>query len=145
MHTVQSGLPTFVPSEVYHLNGGAATELPQSSSGSPSERRLSCVAPSPTHLLLGGDKASEASRPTQTERAVHMVQSELPVFVPSETYHLSGGAATELQPSSSGSPSERCLSSTAPSSPHLLFRGSKSSEVFKPTQTERAAPQAVEA
>lgn len=70
LHTVQSELPVFVPSELpvfvpseaSHLNGVAAAELRRpSSSSSPSERRLSCVAPSPTHPLL------EASRPTQMD------------------------------------------------------------------------------
>nr|XP_051214046.1 probable protein phosphatase 2C 65 isoform X2 [Lolium perenne] len=63
LHAVQSGLPVFVPSEANHLNGIAATP----SSSSPTERRLSCVAPSPTHPLLEEGKASEASRPTQVE------------------------------------------------------------------------------
>ncbi|KAM0866032.1 hypothetical protein ACQ4PT_042906 [Festuca glaucescens] len=63
LHGVQPGLPVFVPSEANHLNGIAAT----SSSGSPTERRLSCGAPSPTHPLLEGGKASEVSRPTQVE------------------------------------------------------------------------------
>jgi hypothetical protein len=63
LHAVQSGLPVFVASEANHLNGIAATP----SSSSPTERRLSCVAPSPTHPLLEGGKASEASRPTQVE------------------------------------------------------------------------------
>uniref|UniRef100_A0ACD5YSK2 Uncharacterized protein n=1 Tax=Avena sativa TaxID=4498 RepID=A0ACD5YSK2_AVESA len=70
LHKVQSGSPAFVSSETSHLNGVAATELPPSSFGSPMERRLSCVAPSPTHPLLEGGKASEASRPAQVDSAV---------------------------------------------------------------------------
>ncbi|VAH43166.1 unnamed protein product [Triticum turgidum subsp. durum] len=79
LHTVQpelpvfvpSELPVFVPSEASHLNGVAAAELRRpSSSGSPSERRLSCVAPSPTHPLLEDGKALEASRSTQIDIAI---------------------------------------------------------------------------
>uniref|UniRef100_A0A453AWQ3 protein-serine/threonine phosphatase n=1 Tax=Aegilops tauschii subsp. strangulata TaxID=200361 RepID=A0A453AWQ3_AEGTS len=71
LHTVQPELPVFVPSEASHLNGVAAAELRRpSSSGSPSERRLSCVTPSPTHPLLEGGKALEASRSTQIDIAI---------------------------------------------------------------------------
>ena len=69
LHTVQSELPVFVPSEANHLNGDTAPELHPSSFGS-TERRLSCVAPSPTHPLYEGGKASEASRPTHIDSAV---------------------------------------------------------------------------
>ncbi|CAM0907064.1 unnamed protein product [Alopecurus aequalis] len=82
LHTVQSELPVFVPSEASHLNGVAATERQPSSYGSPMERRLSCVAPSPTHPLFEGGKASEASRQTQVDSAV---------FQPVEAWHSREG------------------------------------------------------
>lgn len=91
LHTVQSELPVFVPSELpvfvpseaSHLNGVAAAELRRpSSSGSPSERRLSCVAPSPTHPLLEGGKALEASRSTKIDIAISQ---------PVEAWHPSEG------------------------------------------------------
>ncbi|KAF0906456.1 hypothetical protein E2562_011451 [Oryza meyeriana var. granulata] len=70
LHTVQSDLPVYVPSEASHLNRDAATELPSSSSCSPTEQRLSCVAPSPTHPLLGVGKTSETPKLKESERAV---------------------------------------------------------------------------
>uniref|UniRef100_A0A0D9X275 protein-serine/threonine phosphatase n=1 Tax=Leersia perrieri TaxID=77586 RepID=A0A0D9X275_9ORYZ len=70
LHTLQSDLPVYVPSEVSHLNRDAGTELMSSSSGSPTQERLSCVAPSPTHPLLGVGKTSETPKLKESERAV---------------------------------------------------------------------------
>ncbi|WVZ66895.1 hypothetical protein U9M48_016054 [Paspalum notatum var. saurae] len=84
VHTIQSEMPIFVPSEV---NGCAATEVQSSSSGSPTERSLSCVAPSPTHPLLTRGRISDASKAVQTER---------PASQPGQTWHqVDGGAELE--------------------------------------------------
>uniref|UniRef100_A0A0E0LP33 protein-serine/threonine phosphatase n=1 Tax=Oryza punctata TaxID=4537 RepID=A0A0E0LP33_ORYPU len=70
LRTVQPELPVYVPSEASHLNRDAATEMPSSSSGSPTEQHLSCVAPSPTHPLLGVGRTSETAKLIESERAV---------------------------------------------------------------------------
>ncbi|BAF22374.2 Os07g0646100 [Oryza sativa Japonica Group] len=67
---VQPELTVFVPSEASHLNRDAATEMPSSSSGSPTEQHLSCVAPSPTHPLLGVGRTSETPKLIESERAM---------------------------------------------------------------------------
>lgn len=69
VHTIQSEMPVFVPSEASQLNRCVATEMQSSSSGSPTERSLSCVAPSPTHPLLIHRRISDASKPVQSEQA----------------------------------------------------------------------------
>ncbi|XP_052161859.1 probable protein phosphatase 2C 65 isoform X1 [Oryza glaberrima] len=70
LRTGQPELPVYVPSEASHLNRDAATEMPSSSSGSPTEQHLSCVAPSPTHPLLGVGRTSETAKLIESERAV---------------------------------------------------------------------------
>ncbi|KAL6841872.1 hypothetical protein ACP4OV_028384 [Aristida adscensionis] len=86
LHTIQSEIPVFVPSDVSHLNRCAATEM-QSSSSSPAERRLSCVVPSPTHPLLVSSNIGDASKPTQSDRAMSQ---------PLGTWHqVEGGAELE--------------------------------------------------
>uniref|UniRef100_A0A0E0QBZ8 protein-serine/threonine phosphatase n=1 Tax=Oryza rufipogon TaxID=4529 RepID=A0A0E0QBZ8_ORYRU len=69
LRTGQPELPVYVPSEASHLNRDAATEMPSSSSGSPTEQHLSCVAPSPTHPLLGVGRTSETAKLIESERA----------------------------------------------------------------------------
>jgi hypothetical protein len=69
VHTIQSEIPVFVQSEASHMNRSAATGMQSPSSGSPTERSLSCVAPSPTHPLLIHGRISDASKPVQSERA----------------------------------------------------------------------------
>ncbi|XP_025804595.1 probable protein phosphatase 2C 65 isoform X2 [Panicum hallii] len=73
-HTVQSEIPVFVPPEASQLNRCAATEMQSSSSGSPTERSLSCVAPSPMHPLLIHGRISDASKPMRSEQAASQVQ-----------------------------------------------------------------------
>ncbi|TVU37507.1 hypothetical protein EJB05_10823, partial [Eragrostis curvula] len=68
--------------------------------------------------------------------AVHTVQSEVPVFVASEVSHLNRCAATELQSSSSGSPTERSRSCVVPCPTQPLLHG-RISDVAKPMQGER--------
>jgi len=74
VHAVQSEIPVFVPPEASHLNRCAATEMQSSSSGSPTERSLSCIVPSPTHPLLIHGRISDASKysaskPMRSEQA----------------------------------------------------------------------------
>ncbi|OEL34621.1 hypothetical protein BAE44_0004358 [Dichanthelium oligosanthes] len=69
VHTIQSEIPVFVPPEASHVNRCAATEIQSSSSGSPTERSLSCVVPSPTHPLLIRGRISDACKPVQNEQA----------------------------------------------------------------------------
>ncbi|KAK3127882.1 hypothetical protein QOZ80_7AG0579680 [Eleusine coracana subsp. coracana] len=87
VHTIQSEMPVFVPSELSHLNRCAASEMQSSSSGSPTERSLSCVVPSPTHTLLVRGRISDVAKPMQGERAVSH---------PAETWHQMEGG-TELE------------------------------------------------
>jgi hypothetical protein len=100
VHTIQSELPVFVPSEVSHPGRCAASELQSSSSGSPTERNLSCVVPSPTHPLLVRGRISDVAKPMQGERdAAH----------PAETWHqMEGGTELEqpLRPSIPQPPAE---------------------------------------
>ncbi|KAG8079516.1 hypothetical protein GUJ93_ZPchr0007g6164 [Zizania palustris] len=90
LHKQQSELPVFVPSETSHLNRDAVTELPSSSSGSPTEESLSCVGPSPTHPLFGDGKASETCK---------LIQSEKAVSEPVEACHQREGGGVELDQS----------------------------------------------
>jgi len=75
--------------------------------------------------------------------AVHAVQSEIPVFVPPEASHLNRCAATEMQSSSSGCPTERSLSCIVPSMHPLLIHG-RISDASKPVRSEQAASQQVQ-
>nr|CAB3458806.1 unnamed protein product [Digitaria exilis] len=86
VHTMQSEIPVFVPSEA--INRCAATEMQSSSSGSPTERSLSCVVPS-THPLLTHGRMSDASKPVQSEQAASQ---------PMQSWHQVGGS-TELEQS----------------------------------------------
>uniref|UniRef100_A0A0A9BXE9 protein-serine/threonine phosphatase n=1 Tax=Arundo donax TaxID=35708 RepID=A0A0A9BXE9_ARUDO len=89
LRTVQAEIPVFVPSEANYLTRCAATGMQSSSSGSPTERSLSCVVPSPTHPLLVHSKISDASKPLQSERAVSH---------PAETWHqMEGGTEQPVQ------------------------------------------------
>lgn len=87
VHTMQSEIPVFVPSEA--INRCAATEMQSSSSGSPTERSLSCVVPSPTHPLLTHGRMSDAFKPVQSEQAASQ---------PMQSWHQVGGS-TELEQS----------------------------------------------
>lgn len=73
--------------------------------------------------------------------AVHTIQSEIPVFVPSEANRC---AATEMQSSSSDSPTERSLSCVVPSPTHPLLVHGRISDASKPVQSEQAASQPVQ-
>lgn len=84
VHTIQSEIPVFVPSEV---SACAATEKQSSSSGSPTERSLSCVVPSPTHPLLIHGRISNASKPVPSEGSASQ---------PGQTWHQVG-LGTELE------------------------------------------------
>ncbi|KAL6657483.1 hypothetical protein ACP70R_005263 [Stipagrostis hirtigluma subsp. patula] len=89
----------------------------------------------------GSDKVDCSS--SGASIALHPMQSEIPVFVPSEESHLNRFAATEMQSSSSDSPTERSLSCVVPSPTHPLLVCSKTSDASKPNQSERAVSQPV--
>ena len=88
VHTIQSEIPVFVQSEASHMNRSAATGMQSPSSGSPTERSLSCVAPSPTHPLLIHGRISDASKPVQSEQRA--------ASQPVQTWHQMDGG-TELE------------------------------------------------
>uniref|UniRef100_J3MNJ5 Uncharacterized protein n=2 Tax=Oryza brachyantha TaxID=4533 RepID=J3MNJ5_ORYBR len=99
LHRVRSDLPIYVPSEASHLNRDAATELPSSSSGSPTEQHLSCTAPSPTHPLLGIGKTSETPEVKESGRAVSQ---------PAEAWHQREGGVNMDQSVQRGIPAVSC-------------------------------------
>lgn len=88
--TIQSEIPVFVQPEASNMNRSAATGMRSPSFGSPTERSLSCVAPSPTDPLLIHGRVSDASKPGQSEQRA---ASQPPV----QTWHQIGGVTTELE------------------------------------------------
>ncbi|CAN6200048.1 unnamed protein product [Urochloa humidicola] len=102
VHTIQSEITVFVPSEASHLNRCVATETTEtqsSSSASPTERSLSCVVPSPTHPLLAHGRISDASKPVQSERATSQ---------PVQSWHQVHGGTELLRPIQRSIPPASC-------------------------------------